>query len=69
MQKNTETRKTKIKTNKKKQKLQKTKTHKNRKYANYTMNAIYLIYNRVSGQNLKKTKKKNLIKILNQINK
>jgi hypothetical protein len=49
MQKNTEKRKTKIKTNKKKQKLQKTKTHKNNKYANYTMNAIYLIYNRVSG--------------------
>ena len=41
-----------IKTNKihkNKQKSQKTKTHKNRKYANNTMNAIYLIYNRVSG--------------------
>ena len=43
-------RKTKIKkSNKKKQKLKKIKTHKNRKYANNTKNAIYLIYNRVSG--------------------
>ena len=33
--------------NKNKQKLQKNKTQQNSKYANYTMNAIYLIYNKV----------------------
>ena len=37
----------KTKTNKNTQKIQKNKTRKNSKYANYTMNAIYLIYNKV----------------------
>ena len=50
MQKNRKKKKKlKIKINKKKHKLKKIKTHKNRKYANNTMNAIYLIYNGVSG--------------------